>query len=280
MSKKSYYRGVEDPISGTFQLAEEISSKADKVLSRFYFSLYFTWFSIFVVGLLMLTFLFRGQLFMFLIFLSVFISGFVTIWLLATTRDFLKKASFRFSAVQAMREGPPAHKIPSGRTKAERFVKYLQKENRMFSRLLKKKPEVLRNDAYIVGRKRRHHFDAFITMKATPFHRLHRRGFPGYAIYIREYRKPPTNRDVIDLTKELSDIYRKNRIYPGRVVLLFRGSRKYSGLEPELYEELTDTKITLPGVLDRKLNLQVVAELPEGDYDFTPFIPELNNYLP
>ncbi|MGA1873048.1 MAG: hypothetical protein ACMUHY_05190 [Thermoplasmatota archaeon] len=280
MSKTEYYRGIEDPIQGTFKLAEEVSSKADRILFNSIFSLYFTWFGTIVSGIIMLAFLFSGKLFLFLIFLSVFAAGLVTIWLLGTVRLFLRKASFRFSAIQKMRDGPPFHKIPKGKTKTERFLKYLKKENRAFTRMLKRRPELLRKDAYIVGKKRRHHFDACTVRKPTPLRFLHRSGNPGYSLFIREYKKEPMEEDIREMVRSLSDIHQKNGIYPNRVVLLFRARSSYRGLDDEIYDWLVDERIKLPGQLKRFLNIQVVAELPEGNYEFVPFIPEIEGYLP
>lgn len=280
MSRKEYYRGMEDPISGTFELAEEVSNKADKVLSRFGFTLYFTWFSLIVAGLLMLAVLSNGQLFLFLVILSVFISGIVTVVLLRTTRDFLKKASFRFSAIQRMREGPPSYSLPKGKNKTERFLHYLKKNNSMLRRMLKRRPELLRKDAYIVGRKEKHHFDAFLIIKPSLVYRIIRRGDPGYALFIREYKRAPLENDIKGLLKDLSDINKRTKVYPSRVVLLFKAGRGYSGLDEDAYDMITSSRITLPGVFNRKMNMQVVGEMPEKVYDFTPFIPELEGYLP
>ena len=215
-----------------------------------------------------------------MIFLSVFIAGLVTIWLLGSIRSFLKKASFRFSAIQTMRDGPPFHKIPKGRRKTERFLKYLNKENKAFASLVYKKPDLLRKDAYISGKKKHHHFDAYLIKKPTFMHGLHKRGNPGYALFIREYKRAPTELNIKKMVKELTDIYQGTRIYPNRVVMIFKAGSGYRGLEDEAYDRLVDEKIKIPGQLKRHVNFQVVAELPEGTYEFVPFIPELKDYLP
>jgi hypothetical protein len=280
MARKEYYRGIEDPISGTFKLAEEVSLKAEKIMFKSIFSLYFVWFSLVISGLLTLTFLIQRQFFFFLIFLSVFIAGIVTVMLLGSVRSFLKKASFRFAAIQTMREGPPFHKIPKGKNMTLRFLKYLKKENKAFASLVYKKPDLLRKDAYISGRKKHHHFDAYLIKKPTLLHSLHKRGNPGYALFIREYKKAPTEKNIKKMVKELGDIYQRTKIYPNRVIMIFKARSGYRGLDDDAYDWLVDEKIKLPGQLKRLLNIQVVAELPEGTYEFVPFIPELKDYLP
>ncbi|MEA3558609.1 MAG: hypothetical protein U9R75_05080 [Candidatus Thermoplasmatota archaeon] len=280
MTRKEYYRGMEDPISGTFELAEEVSNKADRVLSRFGFALYFTWFSLIVAGILMLAVLSNGQFFIFLVMLSVFVSGIVTVWLLRNTREFLRKASFRFNAIQRMREGPPAYSVPKGKNKTERFLNYLRKNNRAFSKMMRKRPEHLRKDAYIVGKKGRYHFDAFLVIKPSLIHRFVKRGYPGYAIFVREYKRAPGEKDLKRLLRELADIRKRTKVYPSRVVLLFKAGGGYSGLDEEAYEMITSSRVTLPGVYNRRMNMQVVGEMPEKVYDFTPFIPEIKGYLP
>lgn len=280
MARKEYYRGIEDPISGTFKLAEEVSLKADKIMFKSIFSLYFVWFSLLISGLLMLTFLINGNFPLFLIFLSVFAAGLVTVWLLGSIRSFLKKASFRFSAIQTMRDGPPFYKIPKGKNKTERFLTYLNKENKAFASLVYKKPDLLRKDAYISGRKKHHHFDAFLIKKPTFLHSIHKRGNPGYAFFLREYKKTPTEKNIKKMVRELTDLYQRTKIYPNRVVMIFKAGGGYRGLEDDAYDWLVEEKIKIPGQLKRHVNIQVVAELPEGTYEFVPFIPELKDYLP
>jgi hypothetical protein len=280
MSKKEYYRGIEDPISGTFQLAEEVSKKADRIVFNSIFSLYFVWFSLIVAGLLTLTFFIQGKVFFYLISLSVFLTGIITVWLLGTVRKFLRKTSFRFSAIQAMREGPAYHRIPKGRSRTDRFLSYLKEQNRSFSALMKRRPELLRKDGYVVGRKERHHFDAFILRKAGPLNSLLGIGRPGYSLFIRETKKAPGIEDIKELGKELQDIYQKQKVYPNRVAVIFKARSRYSGLDEEAYDLLVEKRISIPADPKRKVNFQVVAELPDGNYDFVPFIPELKGYLP
>jgi hypothetical protein len=116
--------------------------------------------------------------------------------------------------------------------------------------------------------------------RPTPLHKLHRRGSPGYSLFIREFKRPPDEKKIREVIRELSDIYQKNKIYPNRIILLFNAGSRYNGLDDELYDWLVDERLKLPGHLKRYLNIQVVAELPEGSYDFVPFIPELKGYLP
>jgi hypothetical protein len=228
----------------------------------------------------MLTFLINGNFPLFLIFLSVFAAGLVTVWLLGSIRSFLKKASFRFSAIQTMRDGPPFYKIPKGKNKTERFLTYLKKENKAFAALVYKKPDLLRKDAYFSGRKKHHHFDAYLIKKPTFLYKLHKRGNPGYAFFLREYKKAPTVKNIKKMVSELTDIYQRTKIYPNRVVLIFKAKGGYRGLEDEAYDWLVEEKIVIAGQLKRHVNFQVVAELPEGNYEFIPFIPELKDYLP
>jgi hypothetical protein len=97
---------------------------------------------------------------------------------------------------------------------------------------------------------------------------------------MREYKKAPTEKNIKKMVKELTDIYQRTKIYPNRVVLIFKAGGGYRGLEDDAYDWLVDEKIQIPGQLKRHVNIQVVAELPEGTYEFVPFIPELKDYLP
>jgi hypothetical protein len=228
----------------------------------------------------MLSVLLNGQLFMFLVILSVFVSGIITVWLLRNTREFLRKASFRFSAIKRMRDGPPAYRIPKGKNKTDRFLSYLRKNNKMLKRMLGRRPELLRKDAYIVGKKKRHHFDAFILIRPSLLYRFLKKGDPGYGLFIREYKGTPNQKDIKDLLGELSDIFRRTNVHPNRVVMLFKAKGGYSGLDDDAYEMITGDSVHLTGRPRRKVNLQVVGEMPEKVYDFTPFIPEMEGYLP
>ena len=276
--KRDYYRGVEDPISGTFKLAEEVSSNADKILFYSNFALVFAWFSFFVITLLMMVFMVQRNLFFAAIFSSIFATGIITIWLLTTLRKFLSRVSFRYDTIMAMREGSPLVKIPSGKNMTERFLSYLKRNNRSFKGLLKRRPEVLSKDAYLPGKSgKRHHFHAFVTIRPSMLYHLIRRGNPGYALFIREYKRTPKLDDLKVLEKDLSDLHATLKHPPDRVVLLFRGKRSYSGVDDDIYDRIVGENITIG---NRKINLQLVAELSDGTYDFIPFIPELPKMLP
>lgn len=280
MSNRDYFRGIEDPISGIFNLAEEISSKSERILTNSKFATVFVYFGLFLVFIFMLTFLLSGQFFLALIFVAMFITGIMTAKLMITLRSFLKKVTFRYLAIMAMKEGSPFAKIPRGKSMSERFMKYLRKKNRSFRGLLKKRPEVLRKDGYLVGMGgRRYHFDRFVIMKPSPLHRFFKIGYPGYSMFVREYPNPPSKEDLERLKKELREFYARSKIYPNRVVMLFRAGDDYSGLEEELYEKLVNGEVRLGGS-GRRLNIQAVGELEEGNYEFVPFIPEIPRMLP
>ncbi|MGA1821872.1 MAG: hypothetical protein ACMUIG_05040 [Thermoplasmatota archaeon] len=281
MKKRDYYRGIEDPISGTFNLAEEISERSESILTYSVFATVFVYFGLIMVFILMLAFLFNGQFFVALIFLSVFITGIITAWLMQTLREFLRKVSFRHAAIKAMRDGPPMIRIPGGKTRSERFVEYLKENNRAFKTLLRKRPEVLRKDGYVVGRSgNRYHFDTFVILKPSMLYKLIRKGYPGYGLFIREFRTVPRKSDIEQLTKELSDLHSKTKLHPNRVVVIFRARSNYSGVDDDIYEMIVDNDLSLDGKGRKRLNIQLVGELSEGVYEFIPFIPELPNMLP
>ncbi|HHD16274.1 MAG TPA: hypothetical protein ENK47_06150 [Euryarchaeota archaeon] len=281
MKRWQYYRGVEDPISGTFNLAETISSRSGRILFLSRFALYFVWLSIILYFLLMLAVLSQGNIFMFLVLLSLLVTGIITASLLTTLRKFLYESTLRYSAIKAMREGPPAYSIPRGRNMTERFIRYLRKNNAMLKRMLKHRPELLRKDSYVAGRStKRHHFDAFILRRPSLFHRLFHRGYPGYSLYVREYENPPGFDDLKSLLDELHDIFRRTGVYPNRVVMLYKAGSNYRGIDDRLYDRLTAGKISLKGKRKQRINLQLAVELRSGHYEFIPFIPELPNLLP
>lgn len=281
MKKWELYRGVEDPISGTFNLAEEVTSRSDKVVFLSRFALYFVVFSLVLDLLLFIAMIFNGNLFMAMILFSLLITGGITFSLIRTTRDFLKHADFRYGAINAMREGPAVHNVPSGKTPTERFLRYLKKANPAFRRLLVKRPELLVKDVHLVGTKgRRYRFEAAVQLRPSILHRMLGKGSPGYNLLIREYRKVPTQNELERLHKDLTDIYHARKLRPNRVVMLFPGSGRYKGLPEDLYHSLVVDGLFLPGRMDLKLNVQAVGELPNGEYDFVPYIPELPRMLP
>jgi hypothetical protein len=281
MKKWELYRGVEDPISGTFNLAEEVSTRSSKILSLSKYAVYFVYFSLIWYFLLFLTFLFQGNLFLALILGSLFITGVITAKLLSILRKFLKEASFRYNAIKVMREGPPAYSIPKGKNKTERFLKYLEMNNKAFDRLMKRRPELLRKDSYAVGRAgKRYHFDAFLHKRRSLFHKLFNSGNPGYSLYIKEYKRSPDMDDLKGLVKDLEDITGNGAAYPNRVVMLIKGGSSYVGIDDKVYDMLAEGKVFLKGNKDKKINLQIAVELPTGHYEFIPFVPELPEILP
>lgn len=281
MKKWQFYRGIEDPISGTFDLAEEVSMRSEKILSLSKFALYFVYFSIVWYLLLFLTFLTQGQPFMALILGSLFVTGVITAYLLKILRKFLKETSFRYTAIKAMREGPPAYSIPKGKNRTDRFLSYLEENNRAFSKLVRRRPEIIRKDAFAVGKKgKRYHFDAFLRKRRSMLHKVFNRGNPGYAMYIRDTKKAPTMKDLKELVSELEEITAGGHAYPNRVVILCKGGSTYNGLEEKVYDKLVDGSIFLRGHKKERINLQVAVELPNGHYEFIPFVPELPGILP
>jgi hypothetical protein len=280
MKNRGMYRGIEDPIQGMFGLADEISKRSEGILFRSIFATIFVYFGLFVLGLLFIAFLVQGNFFFALVFLSMLITGVVTLRLLKGLREFLRKVTFRYSAIMAMREGPPVHKVHGGKNPTERMLTYLKENNAAFRKLAKDKPELLHRDAHIVGRSgKRYHFDAYALVSPSFRFRITGRGYPGYGLYIREYKKTPREQDIESLVSEIDDIRRKNGVIPRRVIMVFSAPADYSGLPENAYDSLTEG-FALPGKRGEKLNIQAVAEVGGEYYDFVPFIPELKNMLP
>ncbi|MDG6224166.1 MAG: hypothetical protein QCI82_01490 [Candidatus Thermoplasmatota archaeon] len=281
MKRWQLYRGVEDPISGTFNLAEEIIDNSDRILFLSKFALYFVWFSVVLYLLLFLATLSSGNWFLVLILLSLLVTGIITARLLTHLRRFLKTAAFRYSAIKAMREGPPGHSIPKGKNMTERFLNYLKKNNLTFKRMISRRPEIIRKDSYAVGKSgKRHHFSAFILNKASFFSKLFRIGYPGYSIFIREYRRSPSSEDLKAIISDLEDITSRSKIYPGRVCLLYKAGGSFNGIDEKLYDKLVEGRIYLKAKKEKRMNVQVVVELPNGRYEFIPYVPELPKVLP
>jgi hypothetical protein len=280
MKNRGMYRGIEDPIQGMFGLADEISKRSEGILFRSIFATIFVYFGLFVIGLLFLAFLIQGNIFFALVFLSVLVTGIVTLRLLKSLREFLRKVTFRYSAIMAMREGPPIHEVPKGKNATERMLSYLKENNAAFRKMTKERPELLHKDAHVVGRSgKRYHFNAFALVSPSIRFRITGKGYPGYAMYIREYQNVPRKQDIEALVSEMDDIRKKNGVIPRRVIMLFSAPADYSGLPDGSYDALTGG-FDLPGKKGEKLNIQAVAEVGRDYYDFVPFIPELRNMLP
>ena len=271
------YRGVEDPISGIFNLAEEVSSRSETLLFYSHFALIFTLFALFFVFILIFA---VKNIFFRMVLVAIFIMGIISLLLISSLRGFLKDFAYRYSAIKAMREGPPAVAVPTGKNMTDRFLAYLKENNRAFRRLLKKTPEVLRKDAYIKGGSgKRYHYDAFILLKPPLLSRLLKRG-EGYALFIKELKHIPRGEDIERILNELDDIYRAHGVLPARVSIIFRAPPSYRGIPEDLYRTLVDEGVYLPGRRGKRLNFQVVAELEDGTYEFIPVIPDLPNILP
>jgi len=280
MKNRGMYRGIEDPIQGMFNLADEISSRSEGILFRSVFASIFAYFGLLVMGLLLIVFLIQGNVCLSLVFLSVLVTGVVTIGLLRNLREFLRKVTFRYSALMAMREGTPIHNIPEGRDPSERFMNYLRSENPAFKKLVKDRPEHVHKDAHLVGKSgKRHHFNIHVRIPPSIRYRLFGSGYGGYSLYIKEYTRVPTVNDIESLVQDLQDVTRVSRVRPRRVVMLFKASKEYAGLSDDAYDMLIQG-IQMPGKGKETLNLQAVAEVAGQHYDFVPFIPEMRNMLP
>ncbi|RLF72095.1 MAG: hypothetical protein DRN40_01100 [Thermoplasmata archaeon] len=277
MKAKEHYRGVEDPIGGTFDLAEKVSEKASKFLLYSHFALIFTLTSLFFILILAVAI---KNLFVSMVLGAIFLMGFVALFLLLSLKRFLNEFSFRYSAIKAMREGPPLAKVPKGRNPTERFINHLRAANRSFDKLLKRTPEVLRKDAYVKGASgRRYHYDAFIIIRPPLLSRIIR-GSGGYSLFIKELKREPGEDYIKKITEELADISRAHGVLPSRVTLIFKAPRGYAGIDEDLYRKVVDEGVYLPGKRRTRINFQIVAELEDGTYDFIPAIPDIPGVLP
>jgi len=280
MRSRGMYRGVEDPIQGVFNLADEISNRSDGILFRSVFATVFVYFGLFVMFLLFLTSLIQGLWFIALVLLTMMVTGFITLRLLKGLRDFLRKVNFRYSAILAMREGPPVHELPKGKGPAERFMNYLKEANPAFRKLSKDRPELIHKDAHLVGRSgKRYHFDVHVMAPPSLRFRILGRGYGGYALFVKEYGMIPGKKDVDDLVEALADIHKVTKVLPRRVVMVFKAPSSYKGLPDDAYEMLVQG-VPSPMRKGDMLNVQAVAEVGGKYYDFVPFIPELRNMLP
>lgn len=276
MKAKERYRGVEDPIRGIFDLAERVSEASGRFLLYSNFALIFTLTSLFFILLLALA---VRNIFVSMVLAAIFLLGFVALFLLISLKRFLNEFSFRYSAIKAMREGPPQARVPEGRNPTERFITHLRSTNNSFDRLLKRTPEVLRKDAYVKGASgKRYHYDAFIIIRPPLISRMIR-GSEGYSLFIREIESEPKMEDVRRVAEELADISRAHGVLPSRVTLIFKAPPGYSGIDEELYRMVVDEGVRLPGRKER-INFQIVAELEDRTYDFIPVIPDLPGVLP
>jgi hypothetical protein len=104
-------------------------------------------------------------------------------------------------------------------------------------------------------------------MKVSPIGRI--AGHRDYALYVRFYDHVPDVGDIEGFVSEVMDCVKRTRVRPSRVVALCQGEGE---IGDELYEKLISMKWDIP--------VQVIMEMPDGTYDFIPFIAPRHDGLP
>ncbi|UCH89185.1 MAG: hypothetical protein JSV49_00620 [Thermoplasmata archaeon] len=282
LNKGRASRGMENPLSAIFDLADDVSVHSRYVKGMVWYAIIFMIFWMFFNLILVLQTLNQGNLGLFTLLLGILISGFLAIWLIMRTHIFFKYFTHRYTGIKTVRDSEQPVPIPKGATVEDRYLKYLQKTHPPLEKLLKRTPGVLKRPASLTDKSgNRYEFDIYLSLPPSTSWKLFRMGGPGYGLFIKRNKGKPKLADILDLKKSVQNIAEAHDIVPSRVVLLNKFPGHYNGLSDDLYSFLVreEFKINLRGKTFYPV-IQVVGETAEGYYDFTPLVPEFADRLP
>ncbi len=178
-------------------------------------------------------------------------------------RGMLAELVARYSAYRFAREENFA--VPEGKDPVERLLRYFNTRMGLEEKLRRR--GTVRRNADVEGVSGTYRFDLWAQMKVSPIRRIV--GHRDYALYVRFYDHVPDVEDIEGFVSEVMDCVKRTGVRPSRVVALCRGEGE---IGDELYEKLISMKWDIP--------VQVIMEMPDGTYDFIPFIAPRHDGLP
>jgi hypothetical protein len=281
LNKGRANRGMENPLTAIFDLADDVSTHSRYVKGMVWYAIIFMIFWMFFNFLLVLQTLSQGNL-VFTLLLGLFISGLVAFLLIWRTHLFFKYFTRRYVGIKTVRDSEGLIKIPEGPTSAERYLTFLKQRHPPLTKLLKRSPKVLnRSSSLADSTGSRHEFDLYLTLPPGLTWKMFGFGEPGYGLFIKKMKGKPKMAHVLDLKKAVQNITEPENVLPSRIVLLYKFPSHFKGLSDDLYSFLVreEFKMTLKGKTYYPV-IQVVGETEEGFYDFTPLVPEFADRLP
>ena len=225
-----------------------------------------------VAVILMLTF--RGPSFVLgAVLVSLFYLGMVILDLVRDARSFFDYYALRYRVVRAVRDADPVVLVPQGTTPVDRLLTLLAQRSAAVAAMLSQ-PQFVRRPAILAGRTGvAYQLDAFLMWPGGTLAPLGV-GPTGSAVYVKAFERAPARADLEALRRAVEDVSQAVHLPPGRVIALWKSDGK-TDVPEETYAFLTNEVVRVP-LRGRTYatSMELVVEMPDGTYDFIPFIVE------
>jgi hypothetical protein len=214
-------------------------------------------------------------LFIGVLLIGLFILGLVILNLFGEIGGFFDYYFLRYRIIKSVRDQDPIVHIPQGEDSVRRVLNYLTRSSpdliRDFSR-----PGAVLIPAAPRGRGGLpYRFDAYASRPSGALWRTFKVGYPGYAIYIKKFAQKPGLSDLETLKQAVEDVTAATRLPPRRIIAIWTREGEDS-LEDAAYDFLTsEAAVAKGGVSLMNCSLELIAENPDGTYDFIPYITDV-----
>jgi hypothetical protein len=282
LNKGKTDRGIENPLSAIFDLAEDVNEYSKYVKKMIWYAIIFMAFWVFFNLLMIIIFLGSGNLIPVPLFIGLFLSGIIAFILVMRTHKFFKYFTKRYEGIKTVRENDDLVKIPKGATIEDRFYSYISMKHPAMQELIKRNPKALKHNTRVKGKSGHFYdFEFYLNKPSEGILKIFGMGEPGYGLFIKKYKGRPKMADILDLKNAMKDIAEAEGMAPSRIVMLYKYPSNFKGLNDDLYSFLTrdEFRLEVKGETCFPI-IQVVGETDEGYYDFTPMVPEFAERLP
>lgn len=209
------------------------------------------------------------------VLVGLFILGLVILNLFAEIGGFFDYYYLRYRVIKNVRDQDPVVNIPQGEDPVRRVLNYLSASSPDLT------VDFRRPGAVLIPASLRgqggfpYQFDAYASRTSGPLWRTLKVGYPGYAIYIKKFLRKPRLQELASLKQAVEDITAFTKLPPRRIIAVWTREGEES-LEDEAYDFLTsEAAVTKAGVSLMKCSLELIAENPDGTYDFIPYITDV-----
>jgi len=252
---------MESPLTGLFDLAEEVSAQAPDITKKVRFAMIFIAFWLGVNLVFFIALFSAGQPFRGLILLVVFIFGIIALKLTLFTYRFFSNFARRHAAIKTVRERETFEPVPVGMNELDRFLAYLKKNHTRYGKLLYEGTQLQQTGRGPV-------FELALVEKPPSLSRRLLSDEKMKALFIK-ILPTVTMTDVLAMEAQVQQTVTEKSAVPELVMIV---QDQNAELPDELYHHLTQVVHTIP--LNGKMvpfPIQLVREI-EGAYDFIPYV--------
>ena len=221
------------------------------------------------------TLAFREAIVFGVILVPFFFLGLIATDYLREVHSFFEYYALRHRIVKSVRDADPVVYVPDGKDETQRVLAFLASQNPDVVHLLKT-PGATLAPAILPGRSgMMYQFDVLVRRAPTGLRGFLGFGSPGYAIFVKSFRAPPSVSDLQAIKRAVEDVSMASRTPPVRVIAVWRATEG-AKLSDSAYDFVTKevVRVTILGKV-HECSLQSIEENEDGTYDFIPFIPEM-----